>query len=327
MDRLAIVIPCYNEEEMLPITIAELRNVLHNLTEKGKISKDSFLLFVNDGSRDKTWEILEKEYHSTECKDIFAVKLAKNVGHQNALLAGLTVAKEEADMIISIDADLQDDIEAIEKMVDSFHNGNDIVYGVRSNRKKDSFFKRQSAQFFYKLLAFLGVETVYNHADFRLLSKRAVAELCKYEESNLYLRGMIPLLGYSTDTVTYERKERTKGESKYPFKKMLGLALDGITSFSIKPINLIVSLGILILFGCLLAAVYAFVSYFQGNVEKGWTSLILSIWFLGGVQLISVGVIGEYIGKIYMEVKKRPKYNVETYLKQNTGDKNDDSKK
>lgn len=312
MDRLAIVVPCYNEEEMLPISIPKLQELLNSLKDKGKISSDSFILFVNDGSKDKTWDLLEKAYN--ENSDVFAIKLARNVGHQNALMAGLSCAGKIADMTISVDADLQDDITKMEDMVDAYHEGCDIVYGVRNSRKTDSFFKRFTAQSFYKLMNAMGVETVYNHADYRLMSKRAVLELDKYEETNVYLRGMIPLLGYKTKEVYYERSKREAGESKYPLKKMLALAFDGISSFSVKPINAIFTIGITVLVICLVAAVYAFISYFTGSVEKGWTSLILSIWFLGGVQLVSVGVIGMYIGKIYKEVKKRPKYNIDVFL-------------
>lgn len=312
MDTLAIVVPCYNEEEMFPITVKALRELLKSLREKGKIAQDSKVLFVNDGSKDKTWELIEQAYE--EYDDVYGICLARNVGHQNALLSGLSAAKEFADMVISVDADLQDDISKMEDMVDSYLEGNDIVYGVRNSRKKDTFFKRQSAQIFYKLLSVMGVETVYNHADYRLMSKRAIAELEKYQESNLYLRGMIPLIGYKTGKVYYERLERQAGESKYPFKKMLALAMNGITSFSVKPLTMITNLGIFIVICSIVAAIYAFISYFYGCVEKGWTSMILSIWLLGGVQLIGIGVLGEYIGKIYTEVKHRPKYNIMTYL-------------
>lgn len=312
MDRLAVVIPCYNEEEMLPISIPKLKELLNLLKDAGKISKDSFLLFVNDGSKDKTWELLEQSHKDND--DVYAIKLARNVGHQNALLAGLSVAKDMADMTISIDADLQDDISKMEEMVDAYHEGCDIVYGVRNSRKTDSFFKRFTAQSFYKLMNLMGVETIYNHADYRLMSKRAVEELERYTESNVYLRGMIPLLGYKTSQVYYERSKREAGESKYPLKKMLGLAFDGISSFSVKPINMIVSVGFLVLLACFCAALYAFISYFHGNVERGWTSIILSIWFLGGVQLVSIGIIGMYIGKVYKEVKRRPKYNIDIVL-------------
>ncbi|MBQ7358654.1 MAG: glycosyltransferase family 2 protein [Lachnospiraceae bacterium] len=313
MDRLAIVVPCYNEEEVLHIAADALRAVLDDLIAKNKIAQDSFVLFVNDGSKDKTWELIEQE-HQTHPTQIKGVKLAGNVGHQFALTAGLLTAKDMADVTVSIDADLQDDVNVIEQMIDKFHEGKDIVYGVRSERKTDTFFKRFTAQSFYKVMAMMGVKTVYNHADFRLMSKRALEHFAKYEESNLFLRGMMPLIGYETDSVYYERKERVAGESKYPLKKMLALAFDGITSFSIKPITLITGLGITIVICCVLAAIYALVSYFTGNVVPGWTSLILSIWFIGGVQLLAVGLVGQYIGKIYMEVKHRPRYNIEKVL-------------
>ena len=313
MDRLAIVVPCYNEEEVLHIAAAALREVLDDLIHKNKIANDSFVLFVNDGSKDKTWELIEEE-HKAHPVQIKGVKLAGNVGHQFALTAGLLVAKDMADVTVSIDADLQDDVNVIEQMIDKFHEGKDIVYGVRSERKTDTFFKRFTAQSFYKVMAMMGVKTVYNHADFRLMSKRALEHFAKYEESNLFLRGMMPLIGYETDSVYYERKERVAGESKYPLKKMLALAFDGITSFSIKPISMITGLGFLIVCGSVLASIYALVSYFSGNVVQGWTSLILSIWFIGGVQLLAVGLVGQYIGKIYVEVKHRPRYNIEKVL-------------
>ena len=315
MDVLYIVVPCYNEEEVLPLTIPEFKKTISDLVTKGKISPLSRILFVNDGSKDKTWEILEKEHQEDE--KVLALKLARNAGHQNALLAGLSVAKEKADIMVTIDADLQDDITKVEDMVDEYHNGCQIVYGVRDNRKSDSFFKRFTAQGFYKFMNRMGVETIYNHADYRLMSKIAVEELSKYTEVNVFLRGMVPLLGYKTTCVYYSRSKREAGESKYPLKKMLSFAFDGITSFSIKPINMIVGLGVFVLFVCILAAVYAFISYFTGNTDSGWTSLILSIWFIGGIQLLSIGVIGQYIGKIYKEVKRRPKYNIETVLDDN----------
>ncbi len=315
MDVLYIVVPCYNEEEVLPLTIPEFKKTIVDLVTKGKISPLSRILFVNDGSKDKTWEILEKEHQEDE--KVLALKLARNAGHQNALLAGLSVAKEKADIMVTIDADLQDDITKVEDMVDEYHNGCQIVYGVRDNRKSDSFFKRFTAQGFYKFMNRMGVETIYNHADYRLMSKIAVEELSKYTEVNVFLRGMVPLLGYKTSCVYYSRSKREAGESKYPLKKMLSFAFDGITSFSIKPINMIVGLGVFVLFVCILAAVYAFISYFTGNTDSGWTSLILSIWFIGGIQLLSIGVIGQYIGKIYKEVKRRPKYNIETVLDDN----------
>lgn len=312
MDRLALVVPCYNEEAVLEISAKELKRVLSDLISKNKIAKDSFVLFVNDGSKDRTWELIEKE--CGESPMICGLKLAGNVGHQFALTAGLLAAKDMSDVTISIDADLQDDTAVIEEMIDKFHEGKDIVYGVRNDRKHDSFFKRTTAQGFYKVMAAMGVKTVYNHADFRLMSKRAVEQFSKYEETNLFLRGMMPLIGYETDNVYYERKERVAGESKYPLKKMLALAWNGITSFSVKPISLITALGFVIMILSIFAAVYAFASYFLGTVEPGWTSLILSIWFLGGLQLIAIGLIGQYIGKIYIEVKHRPRYNVEKLL-------------
>lgn len=312
MDRLALVVPCYNEEEVLEISAGELKRVLKDLIAKEKIAKDSFILFVNDGSKDRTWELIEKEHK--ESKMVCGLKLAGNVGHQFALTAGLLTAKDMCDIAISIDADLQDDTAVIEEMVDKYHMGNDIVYGVRKDRKSDSWFKRTTAQAFYKIMAAMGVKTVYNHADFRLMSRRALEQFSKFDETNLYLRGMMPLIGYETDCVYYERKERVAGESKYPLKKMLALAWNGITSFSIKPISLITALGFVIVVLSICAAIYALVSYFCGNVKPGWTSLILSIWFLGGLQLVAIGMIGQYIGKIYIEVKHRPRYNIETVL-------------
>lgn len=313
MDRLAIVVPCYNEEEVLKIASKALREVLDDLVSKNKIAPDSFILFVNDGSRDRTWELIEEE-HRLYPGQVRGVKLAGNVGHQFALTAGLLTAMERSDVTISIDADLQDDVAVIEEMIDKFHGGSDIVYGVRRERKSDTFFKRTTAQAFYKLMALMGVKTVYNHADFRLMSKRAVEQFSKYKESNLFLRGMMPLIGYQTDSVYYDRKERVAGESKYPLKKMLALAFNGISSFSVKPISMILGLGLFIIVCSILAAVYALISYFTGSVVPGWTSLILSIWFLGGLQLMAIGMVGQYIGKIYMEVKQRPRYNIEKIL-------------
>lgn len=312
MDRLGIVVPCYNEEEVLKISSEVLRAVLDDLVAKKKISDDSFVLFVNDGSKDKTWELICEEHEAH--KQIKGLNLAKNVGHQYALTAGLMTAKDMCDVTVSIDADLQDDTTVIEEMIDKFHEGCDIVYGVRNSRKKDTFFKRTTAQGYYKLMNAMGVKTVYNHADFRLMSKRSLEAFSEYKETNLFLRGMVPLLGYKTDSVYYERKERVAGESKYPLKKMLALAFEGISSFSTKPIDMITILGFGIVLISVLMAIYAFVSYFMGDVEAGWTSLILSIWFLGGVQLLSIGLIGKYIGKIYTEVKHRPRYNIECVL-------------
>lgn len=314
MDRLAIVVPCFNEEEVLKIAAKALREVLGQLIQKQKIAADSFILFVNDGSKDKTWELIEEE-HAAYPIQVCGVNLAGNVGHQFALTAGLITAKDMCDVTISIDADLQDDVAVIEEMVDKYHAGNDIVYGVRRERKTDTFFKRTTAQAFYKLMAIMGVKTVYNHADFRLMSRRAVEQFSRYKETNLFLRGMMPLIGYQTDNVYYDRKERVAGESKYPLKKMLSLAFNGISSFSVKPISLILGVGLFIIICSILAAVYAFISYFTGHVVPGWTSLILSIWFLGGLQLLAIGLVGQYIGKIYIEVKQRPRYNIEKILK------------
>ena len=311
MDILSIIVPCYNEEEMLPITFESLRNKLSDLISKGKISPDSFLLFVDDGSKDKTWELIENE--NKIHKEVRGLKLAGNVGHQFALTAGLNFAKDICDMAISIDADLQDDIEVFDEMVDLYHEGNDIVYGVRNKRKTDTFFKRFTAQSFYRLMNFFGAKTIYNHADFRLMSKRALEQFYKYKEENLYIRGIVPLIGYKTACVYYDRKVRVAGESKYPLKKMLALAIEGITSFSVKPIRYIILLGVISVFLSMAALIYALISFIFLTVEPGWTSLIVSIWFLGGVQLISIGLIGEYIGKIYMEVKGRPRYNIDKY--------------
>ncbi len=313
MDKLGIVVPCYNEEEVLKIASEALRGVLDDLIGKGKIAQDSFILFVNDGSRDRTWELIEEE-HAAYPARVLGVKLAGNVGHQFALTAGLITAKDMCDVTVSIDADLQDDVAVIEEMIDKFHGGCDVVYGVRKERKTDTFFKRTTAQAFYKIMHLMGVKTVYNHADFRLMSKRAVEEFSKYRETNLFLRGMMPLLGYQTDSVYYDRKERVAGESKYPLKKMLALAFNGISSFSVKPISLIMGMGLFIVAVSFLALIYALISFCTGHVVPGWTSLILSIWFLGGLQLLAIGMVGLYIGKIYIEVKQRPRYNIEKVL-------------
>lgn len=313
MDRLAIVVPCYNEEPVLKICSEALRGVLTNLISKNKISDDSYILFVNDGSKDKTWELIEEE-HKLYPVSVKGVKLAGNVGHQYALTAGLLTAMQMSDVTVSIDADLQDDVDVIEEMIDKFHEGKDIVYGVRKKRTTDTFFKRTTAQGFYKVMNAMGAKTVYNHADFRLMSKRAVEQFAKYEECNLFIRGIIPLIGYETDCVYYDRKERVAGESKYPLKKMLALAFNGISSLSVKPISMVTTLGIIIIVLSIAAAIYALISFFMGNTEPGWTSLILSIWFIGGVQLLCIGLIGQYIGKIYLEVKHRPRYNIEKVL-------------
>ncbi|MDD7023311.1 MAG: glycosyltransferase family 2 protein [Lachnospiraceae bacterium] len=312
-DILYMVIPCYNEQEVLPETSRQLKEVMYGLMESGKISRESRVMFVNDGSRDDTWPIIERLH--AEDPLFVGLKLSRNKGHQNALLAGLMTAKEYADVTISMDADLQDDVGVIEKFMDKYYEGCDIVYGVRSSRKTDTFFKKFTAQSFYKLMMAMGVDIVYNHADCRLMSKRSLYDLEQFKEVNLFLRGIVPLIGYKSEVVTYERNERFAGESKYPLKKMLAFAMDGMTSFSIKPIRMITSLGVLIFAGSLIMLIYSVVQHFLGNTVSGWTSTIVSIWAIGGLQILSIGVIGEYIGKIYMETKARPKYFIETFLK------------
>ncbi len=310
---LYLVIPCYNEEAVLKETALRLYEKMQTLIQSGTISPHSRVMFVNDGSKDKTWEIISKLY---QADPIFAgVNLTRNRGHQNALLAGLMTAKEHADIVISMDADLQDDIHAIDNMIAAYREGNDIVYGVRSSRKKDTFFKRFTAEGFYKFMRFLGVEIVFNHADYRLMSRRALEGLEEFDEVNLFLRGIVPLIGYPSATVTYERGKRFAGESKYPLKKMLSFAFDGITSFSIKPIRMILVLGLLLFLVSLVILVWGLVEKILGATVPGWTSLLFSIWLIGGIQLLCLGVIGEYIGKIYSETKRRPKYLImETLL-------------
>lgn len=310
---LYLVIPCYNEEEVLPLTKKELKEKMESLIKEKKISKDSKVMFVNDGSKDKTWELIE-EYHNEDPLFV-GVKLSRNKGHQNALLAGLMTAKKYADITISMDADLQDDINVIDKMIEENNKGSEIVYGVRSSRKKDSWFKRFTAESFYKLMRVMGVEVVFNHADCRLMSKRALDELERFDEVNLFLRGIIPLIGFQTSVATYERKERAAGESKYPLKKMLSFAWDGITSFSVKPLKMITTLGFIMLFISIIMIIYTIVVKILGNTVDGWAFIMLSIWFIGGVQLVSVGLIGEYVGKIYSETKHRPRYIIERELK------------
>lgn len=309
---LYIVVPCYNEEEVLPETSRQLQEKLQVLIEKNVLSKESRIMFVDDGSKDKTWKIIEDLNQKNE---IFSgVKLSRNKGHQNALLAGLMTAKEKADIVISMDADLQDDISVIDKMIEKYNDGYEVVYGVRSSRKKDSFFKRGTAQSFYKLMKLLGVDIVYNHADCRLMSKKSLNGLENFKEVNLFLRGIVPQIGYSSTIVYYERNERFAGESKYPLKKMLAFAFDGITSFSIKPLRFILALGILILLISICIMIYSLIMKFTGNTVDGWTFITISIWFLGGLQMISMGIIGEYVGKTYYETKARPKYLIETIL-------------
>lgn len=309
---LYIVIPCYNEQEVLPETSKRLREKVNTLVTENKISKDSRIMFVNDGSKDRTWSMIQELCEENE---LFAgVNLSRNRGHQNALLAGLSTAVSYADMIVTMDADLQDDINAIDQMVDAYESGYDVVYGVRSSRKKDTAFKRGTAHFFYKLMSFLGADIVYDHADFRLLSKRAAENLLDFEEVNLFLRGIVPMVGFPSTTVTYERGERFAGESKYPLGKMITFAFEGITSLSVKPIRMITIGGLLICVISLIMLIKAFVDYFHGNVVPGWASIMVSIWVLGGLQLFAIGIIGEYIGKTYLETKRRPKFIIESVL-------------
>lgn len=310
---LYLVIPCYNEQEVLPETSRRLKEKMESLMDRNMISRDSKIMFVNDGSKDRTWEMIEELHDQDPLYQ--GVKLSRNRGHQNALLGGLMTAKECADMVISLDADLQDDIDVIDQFVEKYYEGCDIVYGVRSARTTDTFFKRFTAEGFYKIINLMGGEVVFNHADYRLMSKRALNELANYKEVNLFLRGIVPMIGFKTDVVTYERHERLAGESKYPLKKMLALAVDGITSLSIKPIRFIVFLGFMIFMCSILMLIYSLVQHFLGNTSIGWTSLIVSIWAIGGLQLLAIGVIGEYIGKIYLETKERPRYIIEKVLR------------
>ncbi len=312
MGRLFCVIPCYNEQEVLSETSSRIRAKLNELISKGKIDPDSRVVFVNDGSKDRTWEIITQLHRQDP---IFqGINLSKNMGHQNALLAGLMTVKEICDVSISMDADLQDDINAIEEMIDKYNDGCDVVYGVRSRRTTDTFFKRATAEGFYKLMNSLGANTVYNHADYRLMSRRALLGLAEFGEVNLFLRGIVPMVGFKSDVVYYERAERFAGESKYPLKKMLSFAIEGITSLSTKPIKMITGLGIIMFFISIAVLVYSLVRYFTGNTVSGWTTTVISVWFIGGVIMVSLGVIGEYIGKIYLETKNRPRFIIESYL-------------
>ncbi len=303
---LYIVIPCYNEEQVLPITSKLFIEEMEELIEKQKISEESRILFVNDGSKDATWEIIKQL--SMECKYVKGISQSRNRGHQNTVLAGLMEAKDVADITISIDCDGQDDIKAMERMVDAYHDGAEVVYGVRSKRDTDTFFKRFTAESFYKLLNRMGVEVVYNHADYRLISSKVLQEFANFKEVNLFLRGLIPLVGFKSANVYYERHERMAGESHYPLSKMLGLAFDGITSLSIKPIRIITGLGMTVSILSFIGAVWAVVSQILGKTIAGWASTVCIVCFMGGIQLICLGVLGEYIGKIYMEVKQRPRY-------------------
>ena len=311
-NTLYIVVPCYNEEEVLPETARRLGEKLRTLMAAGKIGPQSRVLFVNDGSKDRTWEAIG-ELHQKD--DLFCgADLSRNRGHQNALLAGLMTAKERADMVISMDADLQDDVNAVDAMVDKYLDGVDIVYGVRSSRKKDSFFKRTTAEAFYRLMNLLGAETVFNHADYRLMSKRALEGLAQFTEVTLFLRGIVPMIGYRTDTVAYERGERFAGRSKYPLKKMIAFALEGITSLSVKPLRMITGLGFLVFLASLAMIGYNIVRWATGNTVTGWASLACSVWLIGGLILLALGVIGEYLGKLYMESKGRPRFLIREVL-------------
>ena len=311
-NTLYVVVPCYREEAVLPETAKQLGAKLRGLIAEGKISDRSRALFVNDGSKDRTWEIIQALH--AEDHLFSGVNLSRNRGHQNALLAGLTTAARFADVTISMDADLQDDINAMDRMLDAYHAGCDVVYGVRSSRKTDTFFKRFTAEAFYKLMRGMGVDIVFNHADYRLMSRRAVEGLCEFEEVNLFLRGMVPLVGFNSTTVEYERAPRFAGESKYPLKKMLAFALDGITSFSVKPLRLILSVGLVIFLLSIVMLLWTLIRRIAGHTVTGWASLMWSIWMIGGIQLLSLGVIGEYIGKVYGESKRRPRFIIERVI-------------
>lgn len=309
---LYIVVPCFNEQAALPQSHERLAHLLDEMIGKGSIAQESKLLYVDDGSRDNTWKIVEQL--SADSGSVAGVKLACNSGHQNALMAGLAAAVEHCDIAVSIDADLQDDINVIPLMVERFKEGCDIVFGVRKERKSDSWFKRTTANMFYGLMKRLGVSTIENHADYRLMSRRAVMALLDYKERNLFIRGIVTKLGYKTDCVYYDRSARIAGESKYPFKKMVNFAIDGITSFSVKPVRLVFSIGVVFLIIALIMLIYVLCAYFMGRAVLGWPSIILSIWFVGAFILIGLGIIGEYVGKIYTEVKNRPRYNVDTTI-------------
>ena len=311
-EKLMVVIPCYNEEEVLPETSRRLVIKMGSLMEKGLISEDSKVLLVNDGSKDRTWELISDLHKENPLFE--GVKLSRNRGHQNALLAGLMTARNRCDICISMDADLQDDMDAMDKFIEKHREGCEIVYGVRSKREKDTFFKRETALMFYRLMSGMGVDIVFNHADYRLMSNRALNALAQFKEVNLFLRGLAPMVGFQSDTVLYERSERFAGESKYPLKKMLAFAIDGITSFSVKPLRLITNAGIVVFLISLVMLLYTLISWIAGRTVAGWTSTLASIWMIGGIQLLSLGVIGEYIGKIYNETKQRPRFIIDRYL-------------
>ncbi len=308
------VIPCYNEQEVLEETVKRLTAKMDSMRERGLANEKSRILLVNDGSKDKTWEIITRLHGENRCVE--GVKLAHNRGHQNALFCGLMTAMPLCDCAISLDADLQDDVDALDKFVEKFLEGCDVVYGVRNKRETDTWFKRTTAEGYYKVLHLLGVDVVFNHADYRLMSRRALEALSEYREVNLFLRGIVPLIGYKSDYVYYDRHERFAGESKYPLKKMIALALDGITSFSVKPLKLISNFGIIVSVLSVFGLLYALISYFAGVAVSGWTAIVCSIWLLGGLQMLCLGVVGGYVGKIYSEVKARPRYRVEEFLQQ-----------
>lgn len=310
--KLMVVIPCYNEEEVLPETSRRLVDKMAALVEKGLIAQDSRVLLVDDGSRDRTWELISALNRDNPLFE--GVKLSRNRGHQNALLAGLMTAKGRCDMCISMDADLQDDMDAMDRFIEKYEQGCEVVYGVRNKRETDTVFKRETALMFYRLMKGLGVDITYNHADYRLMSNRALEALSQFGEVNLFLRGLAPLVGFQSDTVYYDRSERFAGESKYPFKKMLAFAIDGITSFSVKPLRLITTVGLVIFVVSLLMLLYTLISWIGGHAVLGWTSTLASIWMIGGIQLLSLGVIGEYVGKIYNEAKRRPRFIIDRYL-------------
>ncbi len=312
MTKLYIAVPCYNEEEVLPDSAVKLREKLISMIDGGLISRDSRIVFIDDGSSDNTWELIT-ELHKVD--SIFSgIKLSRNRGHQNALMCGLMTLKDEADAVISIDADLQDDIEVFDEMVKRYEDGCDVVYGVRAKRETDTFFKRFTAEGYYKVLDKMGAKVIFNHADFRLMSRRALEAFSEFSETNLFLRGLVPMVGFKSDIVTYERSERLAGESKYPLKKMLALAWEGITSLSTKPIKLITRLGMIIFLVSIIMLIYTLIRFFTGATQTGWASLAVSIWAIGGLQMMAIGIIGEYIGKIYLESKRRPRYIVEEYL-------------
>ena len=304
--KLIIVIPCYNEQEVLPITAPMFLEKINSLIDQKIISSDSKVMFVNDGSKDNTWDIIQDLAKSND--KYIGITQSRNRGHQSSVLAGLMEAKDMCDITISIDCDGQDDINAMDEMVKEYLNGYDVVYGVRNDRETDTAFKKNTAQAFYKILNFLGAEVVYNHADYRLLSSRFLNEFANFEEVNIFLRGMVPLVGFKNTSVYYKREERIAGESKYPLSKMLGLAVDGITSLSIKPIRIITSIGVIVSLISFILMIWAVIQYFKGDVISGWSSTVVILTFLGGIQILSIGLVGEYIGKIYMESKNRPRY-------------------